>query len=197
MESNQRRTQSEGDGRVAWLPLLLSVPQATELGKHLQMRCLRGEGDATLRQMLLSDLVSLAVETLCHWESGTTQASAAEVGTVWCQTGCSTVPEFLEVAKKLLHPFDRTELTPERLSRALANKLTCSPVALATEEEFTSNALEAKSRLPAGVKGVLNNRQGADITTSVGLSSEFPDKHILAVACARNLGLERTLFRIG
>eukprot|EP00971_Amphidinium_carterae_P223146 4427930-Amphidinium_carterae.5 len=135
-----------------------------------------------------------------------------------------TVPEFLEGAKKLLHPFDRTDLMPERLSLALANKLTCSPSEVARRrlnvikslwqlrKEFASEETDVKKRLPAGVRGVLKDRQvhlfdhllkkigftdrpdvvrslwqGADITTSVGLSSEFPDKHIPAVARAEEL----------
>eukprot|EP00971_Amphidinium_carterae_P323542 6429533-Amphidinium_carterae.1 len=82
-----------------------------------------------------------------------------------------TIPEFLEVAKKLVHPFDRTDLMPERLSLALANKLTCSPGEVARRrvnvikslwqlrKEFASKELEAKNRLPKGIKGVLKDRQ--------------------------------------
>eukprot|EP00971_Amphidinium_carterae_P336750 6473287-Amphidinium_carterae.2 len=113
---------------------------------------------------------------------------------------------------------------PERLSLALANKLTCSPGEVARRrvnvikslwqlrKEFASKELEAKSRLPAGIKAVLKDRQvhlldhllekigfrdspgvikslwqGVDITASVDLSSEFPDRHIPAIACAEEL----------
>eukprot|EP00971_Amphidinium_carterae_P024599 484919-Amphidinium_carterae.1 len=55
---NQVKDERREKEMAEWLPLLLSVPQATELGKHLQMRRLRGEGDATLRQVLLSLLRS-------------------------------------------------------------------------------------------------------------------------------------------
>eukprot|EP00971_Amphidinium_carterae_P338837 6476359-Amphidinium_carterae.1 len=47
---NQIKDERREKEVSSWLPFLLAVPQATELGKHLQERRLRGEGDVTLRQ---------------------------------------------------------------------------------------------------------------------------------------------------
>eukprot|EP00971_Amphidinium_carterae_P331449 6465002-Amphidinium_carterae.1 len=55
---NQIKDERREKEMSAWLPFLLAVPQATELGRHLQERRLKGEGDVTLRQVLLSMLSS-------------------------------------------------------------------------------------------------------------------------------------------
>eukprot|EP00971_Amphidinium_carterae_P133929 2653713-Amphidinium_carterae.1 len=67
---NQIKDERREKEMAEWLPLLLSVPQATELGKHLQMRRLRGEGDATLRQASIDEVVAIRGQTGSSYDCG-------------------------------------------------------------------------------------------------------------------------------
>eukprot|EP00971_Amphidinium_carterae_P334117 6469214-Amphidinium_carterae.1 len=182
-------------------------------------------------QLVFSTSLQLPGDVLTLEEDGS-KAKVLEVtgdereqGTYKLKCGVwHSVPEFLEVAKGLAHPFDRCELMPEQLRLALANKLTCSPGEVARRrlnvikslwqlrKELAHKEADSKAKLPQSIKGVLKDRQvhllqhllerigykdreavvrnlwyGADITSTVDSSAEFPGKHVPAVASAAEL----------